>query len=126
MTIRRLFFVLFGLTEIVFATYALFSPRGTDVYGYAIEAIWHFPIFLHLMIAASVFFTICYWKRFCRKYLSLVSVFLTVQWLFIALGPIFTGFYTISFPLYFFMLFARLLMSITVELEGRLYEQYRT
>ena len=125
MTIRRLFFILFGLTETAFASYALFSPRGSDIYGYAIEAIWHFHIFLHLMIAASVLFTICYAKRLCRRYLTFVSVFLTVQWLFITTGPLLTGFYTISYPLYFFMLFARLLMSITVEIEGRVYEQHR-
>ncbi len=116
MNTTRGFFLLLGITEIFFALFAMTEPLGYAQYGYLVSLLWDFPAFLVVMAVCSLVSTLIFYTRKTYRINTILSSFLTAQWLMVIVAAFVLQFFTIALPLFIYMFVMRLIMTIQFEI----------
>ena len=119
MNTTRGFFLLLGITELIFALFAMTEPLGYAQYGYLVSLLWDFPAFLVVMAVCSSLSTLIFYTRKTYRINTFLSSFLAAQWLMVIVAAFVLQFFTIALPLFFYMFIMRIVMTTHFEIISR-------
>lgn len=119
MNTTRGFFLLLGIAEFAFALFALAEPRGYAQYGYVASLLWDFPAFLVVMAICSLLSSIIFCTGKTYRINTVISAFLSAQWLMIIVSAFVLNFFTIALPLIIYFFIMRINMTVVYESKAR-------